>query len=125
MYSQTQMLKYLIFLSFLITFSTSADVPPEQVGEVDHLLSFVKNSGCTINRNGSNYDGKKGLSHITRKYEYFRDDIKNTEDFIKYSATKSTMSGDFYTVTCPGKKTIQTKDWLLNELARFRSIQKL
>lgn len=122
--SLTQMLKYLIFLSFLITFSTSADVPPEQVKEVDHLLNFVENSNCTINRNGTDYKGKKGVSHISRKYEYFRGDIKNTEDFIKYSATKSTMSGNFYTVSCPGKQTIQTKDWLLNELARFRSAQK-
>ncbi len=116
--------KYLVYLTLLIVYPAIADVPPEQAREVTHLLSFVKNSNCTINRNGSKYNGRKGESHISRKYEYFRDDIKNTEDFIKYSATKSTMSGDFYTVSCPGKQTIQTKDWLLNELARFRSKQK-
>ncbi len=118
------MLNYPFALFFFLALPASADVSPEQVKEVDHLLSFVKNSNCTINRNGTNYNGKKGLSHISRKYDYFRDDIKNTEEFIKYSATKSTMSGDFYTVSCPGKKTIQTKDWLLNELARYRSTQK-
>jgi len=116
--------KYLVYLNLLIVYPVIADVPPEQIREVDHLLMFVKNSDCTINRNGSDYNGKKGLSHITRKYEYFRDDIKNTEEFIEYSATKSTMSGDFYTVSCPGQKTLQTKDWLLNELVRFRSTQK-
>ncbi|MFV1992459.1 MAG: DUF5329 family protein [Acidiferrobacterales bacterium] len=116
--------KYLFLLFLFMTFPTRADVPPEQVKEVEHLLNFVKDSNCTINRNGSDYNGEKGFSHINRKYNYFRDDIKNTEDFIKYSATKSTMSGDFYTVSCPGKKTVQTKDWLLNELVRFRSTQK-
>ena len=54
------------------------------------------------------------------KYDYFKDDIKSSEDFIKYSATKSTMSGDYYKVTCPEKKTIKTKDWLLLELKQFR-----
>ena len=99
---------------------TMADVPPDQVKELNHLLAFVKNSGCIINRNGSDYPAEKGLSHIEMKYDYFRDDIKSSEEFIEYSATKSTMSGKYYTVTCPEKETIKTQDWLLHELKRFR-----
>ncbi len=72
---------------------------------------------------GTRHPAAEGVSHIEKKYNYFRDDIESTEDFIKYSATKSTMSGDYYTVSCPGKKTIKTKDWLLSELQRFRSGQ--
>jgi hypothetical protein len=98
-----------------------ADVPDSQIKEVSHLLAFVKKSGCIINRNGTDYPAEKGVSHIENKYDYFRDDIKNTEDFIEYSATKSTMSGDYYMVTCPGKKTIKTQDWLLTELKKYRS----
>ncbi|MBT8133201.1 MAG: DUF5329 domain-containing protein, partial [Gammaproteobacteria bacterium] len=47
-----------------------------------------------------------------------------TEEFIEYSATKSTMSGDYYMVSCPGKETIRTQDWLMAELKRFRTEQK-
>ena len=54
------------------------------------------------------------------KYDYFRDDIKSTEEFIEYSASKSTMSGEYYTVTCPGFETIKTQDWLLAELKKYR-----
>ena len=99
---------------------TMADVPPDQVKEVNHLLNFVKNSGCIINRNGSEHPAEKGVSHIEMKYDYFRDDIKSSEEFIEYSATKSTMSGKYYTVTCPGKKAIKTQDWLLAELKKYR-----
>lgn len=99
----------------------NADVSTAQVKEINHLLSFIKSSNCIINRNGSDYPAEKGVSHIERKYDYFRDDIQNTEDFIKYSATKSTMSGKFYTVTCPDAVTIKTQDWLLIELQRYRS----
>ena len=111
----------LLLLYVLVTNTTYADVSVNQVKEVNHLLAYVKNSGCIINRNGSDHLAEEGVSHIEMKYDYFRDDISSTEDFIEYSATKSTMSGKFYTVTCPGKKTIKTQDWLLTELKKYRS----
>jgi len=114
-------LKYLFLLCLFINNIAFADVPANQLQEVNHLLAFVKNSGCIINRNGTEHTAEKGISHIEMKYDYFRDDIKSTEEFIEYSATKSTMSGDYYTVTCPGKKSINTQDWLMNELKRFRT----
>lgn len=114
------MMRLYIFIFIFITGSAIADVPPGQVDEVNHLLAFVKDSGCVINRNGTDHPAEKGVSHINKKYNYFRDDINNTEEFIEYSATKSTMSGDYYTVSCPGHKTIRTQDWLLTELQRYR-----
>ena len=112
----------ILLLTVLAVVSNAAfaDVPPEQLSEVDHLLAFVKNSGCIINRNGTDHPADKGISHIETKYDYFRDDINSTEDFIELSATKSTMSGDYYMVRCPGKVTVRTKDWLLTELKKYR-----
>jgi hypothetical protein len=112
--------KSLYILVLFISTSVLADVPPDQVNEVKHLLDFVNNSQCIINRNGTDYPAAKGIDHIKKKYDYFRDDIHSTEDFIEYSATKSTMSGKYYTVTCPDKETIKTQDWLMEELKRFR-----
>ena len=117
-------LMHLFIFSLLINADALADVPADQVNEVSHLLLFVKNSGCIINRNGTDHPAVKGISHIEKKYDYFRDDIKSTEEFIEYSATKSTMSGDYYMVSCPGKETIRTQDWLLSELKRYRSEKK-
>ena len=104
--------------------NVNADVPAAQAEEVNHLLAFVKNSGCILNRNGTDYPADRVVSHIEKKHEYFRDEIKSTEDFIEYSATKSLMSGDYYTVTCPGRETIKTRDWLLTELKKYRSNRK-
>jgi len=114
-----------IFFIYLFLLNTAnADVPAGQVKEVDHLLAYVKNSGCVINRNGTDHPAEKGIEHIEMKYDYFRDDIKNTEEFIEYSATKSTMSGDYYMVTCPGREAIRTQNWLMAELKHFRTEQK-
>ena len=104
--------------------SAVADVPAEQVDEVKHLLAFVRDSGCLINRNGSKHPADRAIEHIEMKYDYFRDRISSTEDFIRYAAAKSTMSGDYYMVTCPGKKAIRTQDWLMRELERFRAERK-
>ncbi len=114
------MLRHLFLACLLLCNIANADVPAVQVKEVNHLLAFVRNSGCIINRNGTDHPADKGISHIENKYDYFRDDISSTEEFIEMSATKSTMSGDFYMVICPGKKTIKTKDWLFEELNKYR-----
>ncbi len=116
-----QVVLYASISTILLINSSFADVPAEQLKEVSHLIAFVKNSPCIFNRNGAKYPGIESVEHIQRKYDYFRDDIASTEDFIKYSATKSTMSGKYYTVTCPDHQTIKSQDWLLNELKLFRS----
>ncbi len=110
----------LVIMTIILPGSAHADVPPEQQSEVAHLLRFVKNSQCKVKRNGSFHRGKEAASHIQKKYDHFRKKIKTTEQFIKYSATKSTMSGKHYTVRCNGQKPIRTRDWLLRELKSYR-----
>lgn len=110
----------LALLMMIVTNSAYADVQPEQRHEVDYLLDFVKNTSCQINRNGQYHDGKKALAHIQKKYDYFRDKIGTTEQFIEYSATKSTISGKSYLVKCGNQRPQETRNWLLDELKKYR-----
>ncbi|HED40886.1 MAG TPA: hypothetical protein ENJ13_10715 [Chromatiales bacterium] len=109
----------LLFASQLST--SAADVPSSQQHEVEHLLNFVASTPCIIERNGSHYNGQEALSHIKKKYAYFRDKINSTETFIEYAASRSTFSGNAYTVQCGNNPTITTRQWLLDELSRFRN----
>ena len=113
----------LFFALFTITIA-HADVPPAQQSEVEHLLGFVRTSSCLISRNGTTHHGQEAAAHIQKKYDYFRDRITTTEQFIEYSATKSTMSGGYYTVLCNGQAPVRTKDWLLEELEIYRGLQE-
>ena len=115
-------MKYLTgcLLVLLLTAGAHADVPPAQQPEVAHLLGFVRTSTCLINRNGTTHHGEEAAAHIRKKYEYFRDRIRTTEQFIEYSATKSTMSGEYYTVLCNDQEPERTQDWLLKELKHYR-----
>lgn len=92
--------------------------------EIKHLFSFIASTDCEYQRNGKSHTGKEALKHIKKKYDYFRDDIQSTEDFITYSASKSKMSGKQYKVTCPSQPTITSAEWLLTELQLFRQSQK-
>ena len=104
----------------LFTAAASADVPPAQKAEVEHLLAFVENASCTIIRNGKTHDSADAVSHIKKKYAYFKSKISSTEDFIELSATKSTLSGKYYMVSCGDGEQIKTRDWLLDELEEYR-----
>ena len=110
----------LVILAAVFLGSANADVSKEQQLEVEHLMKFLKNSSCEINRNGRFHKGDEAVSHIKKKYGYFRDEINTTEEFIEYTATKSTMSGKYYRVKCSDGEEFKTKDWLLNELKSYR-----
>ena len=88
--------------------------------EIDHLLEFVANTDCQYDRNGTVHNGPEARDHINMKYEHYRKKVKTSEDFIKYSATKSMMSGRKYKIHCPGSKTMNASDWLLEELQHYR-----
>lgn len=102
-------------------FAGSAVADTQQ--EINHLLAFVASTTCQYERNGSVYDGTRAEQHIKKKYAYFKDKINSAEDFIKYSATKSTMSGKLYKIHCGNMATQNSSDWLLDELKKYRDNQ--
>lgn len=71
------------------------------------------------------HTGAEAVEHINKKYEYFKENINTAEDFIKYSATKSKMSGKYYKVHCDTGIPVNSQDWLLTELDNFRSTIKV
>ena len=89
------------------------------VSEIDHLLQYIETAGCTFHRNGKLYDSQDASEHIRKKYAHTKRWIKTSEDFILYAATKSSVSGRPYQVTCDGIE-METAEWIADELDRFR-----
>ena len=112
-------LALILLLSVVPTFAFA-----KMQSEINHLLNYVKSTECQYERNGTFHQGPEAAQHITKKYKYYEDDIESTEDFIKLSATKSTISGKHYQIHCEGAKPVKSKDWLLKELAAFRKNSK-
>lgn len=87
--------------------------------EIDHLLQYIETSGCSFTRNANIHDGQAAGEHIRGKYAHTKRRITSAEDFIRYAATQSSLSGRPYQVTCDGIE-MPTAQWLTEELARFR-----
>jgi negative regulator of genetic competence, sporulation and motility len=98
-----------------------ADVSDADRHEVTYLLEYLRTSGCEMERNGKKHNSENAYAHVKKKYEYFRDKIKTSENFVEYSASKSTMSGKYYHVFCGHEPAERTQDWLLEELRRYRA----
>ena len=90
--------------------------------EIDHLLTFIENTECQYERNGEMHSGTDSVEHIKKKYNYFKKEIDSAEKFIELSATKSTMSGQYYMVLCEDSQKIRSQEWLLQELKYYRRI---
>ena len=108
----------LFCLLMLLPIHTSAAAATAE--EITSLLIFVEQSECTFVRNGKQYDGLKAREHIEKKYAHFKERITTTEDFILYSATKSTITGKPYMVIC-NSVDILLSDWLNAELSELRT----
>lgn len=104
----------------LSSVAAQSDVPDVDRHEVLHLLEFLRSSECAMERNEKRYESEDAYSHVKKKYEHFRGEIKTSEEFIEYFASKSTMSGKYYRVVCKKEPEELTRDWLLDELRKYR-----
>jgi hypothetical protein len=88
--------------------------------EVQYLLEFVANSGCTFVRNGSDHDPADAADHLRLKYSRGSRYVNSAEQFIDRLATASSWTGKPYTVTCDGK-TEPSGEWLHRALDDYRN----
>jgi hypothetical protein len=91
--------------------------------EILSLLAMVEVSGCAFLRNGTWHDSRKAQQHLRAKYDYLaaRNRIHSTEDFIEQAVTRSSLSGTAYAVRCSDGRTIPSRDWMYDALARHRA----
>ena len=113
------MFKKFFLLSFLL-FYNSVSAQANYKTEIAHLLEYVKTTQCTYIRNGTSYNGVEAANHIKKKFDYYKNDVASAEDFIRLSATKSTISGSKYYIKCSGSPKRESGVWLLQELDRYR-----
>jgi hypothetical protein len=104
-----------LLMLLLIHISSAAGITEE----IESLLLFIEQSECTFVRNGNHYDSVKAREHIEKKYAYYKERISTAEDFILYSATQSSITGEPYMVICNGEN-MATSDWLNAELLALR-----
>lgn len=116
--------KFFVALILLMPVCISAlAATPEPVrAEIQTLLGVLHHSGCEFNRNGSWYSSAEAHAHLQKKFDYLdgKDMVHTTEQFIDLGASTSSMSGKAYVVRCAAMKPVESKTWLLDQLATMR-----
>ncbi len=87
--------------------------------EIEHLLGFIGQSECSFVRNGKTYSASQARQHITKKYTYLKKRVQSAEQFIAYAASKSSITGERYSVICDGE-ALSSRAWLEAELQKYR-----
>jgi hypothetical protein len=118
-----RLLLIVVLLVLPFSLSYAQQLSPQSRAEIEHLVQFIQTSSCQFNRNGSWHSAAEAAEHISKKYHYAfdRGQIHSAEDFIRHAATKSSLSGQIYTVRCGNGRTESSADWLTAELRRLRA----
>ena len=111
--------RYPAFLFALFLVLIPCEIQADSEEEIHHLIQYIGNSGCIFIRNGKDHDAAEAMKHLQRKYDYLKQRISATEDFISTIANRSSMTGEPYRVRCGGRETLSA-EWFTRALIRFR-----
>jgi len=116
---------WLLLLTLMVLLLTAPVSAAAQQSEdldttIQHLITYVRESDVTFERNISRHDSVEAAAHIEKKYQHFRDEIHTPEQFIERCATASLVTGKQYLITDSQGDEIPAGEWLNTELARYR-----
>ncbi|HBN52953.1 MAG TPA: hypothetical protein DD456_02610 [Stenotrophomonas sp.] len=111
--------------AFVLALASATAVAAPGAGvqrEIGGLMQALEASGCRFQRNGSWYGAGEARRHLQRKYEYLvkRDLADTAELFIERAASRSSISGRPYRVSCPGQAEQDAAPWFQQQLSRLR-----
>ena len=109
-----------IFFILLVPGAMAARQTEDLDSTVRHLITYVKESDVTFERNASRYTGAEAAQHINKKYQHFKDDIDTPEKFIELCATGSLVTGKPYFIVTEQGEQLPSSKWLNTELAVYR-----
>jgi hypothetical protein len=87
---------------------------------IQYLLDYVRHSDVVFIRNDKAHTPSEAAAHMEKKYDYHKEKIQTPEEFIRYAATKSMISGKRYEVRMKNGKTVPTEKWLIDALKQYR-----
>ncbi|NOT02806.1 MAG: DUF5329 family protein [Phycisphaerales bacterium] len=102
---------------------TDPVVMPAGLSETDKIDLLIERigelSGATFIRNGAPHDAKAAAEHLRRKWEAAGDHVQTARDFIGKIATRSSTSGEPYTISFNDGRQISSAAFLHDELRKI------
>jgi len=71
-------------------------------------------------RNGTEYDADRAADHLRTKLRYAGSRIRTAEDFIRYCATGSSVTGEKYQIRFADGHSVEAATFFKDKLAEFK-----
>jgi uncharacterized protein DUF5329 len=87
---------------------------------IEYLLSVVGSlHDAQFIRNGTVYDSAAAVSHMRTKLRAAGSRVRTAEDFVRYCASTSSISGRPYEIRFPDGRVLSSADFLRQKLLEF------
>jgi hypothetical protein len=106
------------FLLFWIGVAQGAE--NNEAARIQYLITSVENlQGVKFIRNGQEYEAKKAAEHLRLKLKTAGSRIKTAQDFIRFCASRSSVTGLPYQIRFPDGRLIEAEAYFKNTLTAF------
>ena len=119
-----------IWLALLVSLTCIfASVQAHAMGEEEKIAQLIESvksvpEGTQFIRNGSAYPAADAAAHLRMKYSKVQSKVKTAEDFIKYVASKSSVSGQAYVIRYPDGTTVTAEVFFTEKLRRMQNAKQ-
>ena len=111
-----------IALMCLVAVARADAVSPSESSRIEYLLTVVASMhDAQFIRNGKAYDSAAAASHMRTKLRVAGGRVKTAEDFIRYCASESSVSGEAYEIRFADGHLIRSGDFLRQKLLEFEA----
>jgi hypothetical protein len=93
---------------------------PVEDARIEYLLAAVTSlHDAQFIRNGTAYDSTAAVKHLRSKLGVAGTRVETAEDFIRYCASESSISGKPYEIRFPDGRVVLSADFLRQKLSEF------
>jgi hypothetical protein len=125
LYRKLVLMAVLAFLLPVLAFAAPASSAPRGMGENQKIVALIaaveSESGATFIRNGREHTAAEAASHLRLKWKNAGKRVRTAEDFIRYCATGSSLSGKPYRIRFANGTEIESADYFHARLRRIES----
>jgi hypothetical protein len=91
-----------------------------EAAKIQYLIASVETlEGAKFIRNGSEYDAHAASDHLRLKLKMAGKKVKTAEDFIKFCASQSSITGKPYLMRFADGTTVKSEVFFKNKLKTF------
>jgi Family of unknown function (DUF5329) len=121
----TTMLRMIVALLFVLAVPFMARAAESgEAQKIQYLIQSIANlKDAKFVRNGTEYGGDQAADHLRLKLKNAGERIKTAEQFIEYCATKSSQSGQAYTIRYSDGRVVESAVFLRARLSEYKPDQ--